>query len=421
MPMILPNDEMMTITLHDLENKSVEQIQSEMADIRRRAENTNLTEAMFEVSMENTIEALKKGQIKKVINRLIGSKTGKYRVKTLTGKAKREYEKIPREDRITKDDIRQGTVTVSNVGSLYRGQRGNVTLLEVVPPQVSTYCLAAVQDRAIVTTNDKGEKEIQVRQVLPICMAIDHRALDFDDIIFLTVKLLQRHEDLRTYYQRKFRYVLVDEYQDTNHSKYLLTSLLAGGYENICVVGDDDQSIYRFRGATIANILNFEKQYQGSRVIRLEQNYRSTGNILDAANSVIANNRNRKGKHLWTDKGNGEKIIIYTAQNEQDEARFVADSILDNMNSGYKESDFAVIYRMNAQSNAVENVFSRSGIKYRVYGGLKFFDRKEIKDILAYLNLINNVRDNVALTRIINEPKRSIGALTPMRCIMFIK
>ena len=179
MPMILPNDEMMTITLHDLENKSVEQIQKEMADIRRRAENTNLTEAMFEVSMENTIEALKKGQIRKVINRLIGSKTGKHRIKTLTGKAKREYEKIPREDRITKDDIRQGSVTVSNVGSLYRGQRGNVTILEVVPPQVSTYCLAAVKDRAIVVTKENGEKEIEVRQILPICMAIDHRALDF--------------------------------------------------------------------------------------------------------------------------------------------------------------------------------------------------------------------------------------------------
>ena len=173
MPMILPNDEMMTITLHDLENKSVEQIQSEMADIRRRAENTNLTEAMFEVSMENTIEALKKGQIRKVINRLIGSKTGKHRIKTLSGKAKREYEKIPREDRITKD------VTVSNVGSLYRGQRGNVTILEVVPPQVSTYCLAAVQDRPSVVINENGEKEIEVRQILPICMAIDHRALDF--------------------------------------------------------------------------------------------------------------------------------------------------------------------------------------------------------------------------------------------------
>ena len=179
MPMILPNDEMMTITLHDLENKSVEQIQSEMADIRRRAENTNLTEAMFEVSMENTIEALQKGQVRKVINRLIGSKTGKHRIRTLSGKAKREYEKIPREDRITKDDIRQGTVTVSNVGSLYRGQRGNVTILEVVPPQVSTYCLAAVQDRPSVVINENGEKEIEVRQILPICMAIDHRALDF--------------------------------------------------------------------------------------------------------------------------------------------------------------------------------------------------------------------------------------------------
>lgn len=179
MPMILPNDEMMTITLHDLENKSVEQIQNEMADIRRRAENTDLNEAMFEVSLENTLQSLKKGQIVKVINRLIGSKTGKYKVKTLSGKAKREYEKIPKENRITKDDIRQGTVTVSNVGSLYRGQRGNVTLLEVVPPQVSTYCLAAVQERAIVVTHENGEKGIEVRQVLPICMAIDHRALDF--------------------------------------------------------------------------------------------------------------------------------------------------------------------------------------------------------------------------------------------------
>ena len=241
---------------------------------------------------------------------------------------------------------------------------------------------------------------------------VTNDAMDFDDLIYNTIVLLEENEDVLEYYRNKFRYVMIDEYQDTNYAQYVLAKLISEKHENICVVGDDDQSIYRFRGATIENILSFESQYKNCKVIRLEQNYRSTGNILDAANSVIANNRNRKGKHLWTDKGNGEKIVIYTAQNEQDEARFVADSILDNINSGYKESDFAVIYRMNAQSNAVENVFSRSGIKYRVYGGLKFFDRKEIKDILAYLNLINNVRDNIALTRIINEPKRSIGATT---------
>ncbi|MBQ2001140.1 MAG: UvrD-helicase domain-containing protein, partial [Clostridia bacterium] len=212
--------------------------------------------------------------------------------------------------------------------------------------------------------------------------------------------------------QNKFKFVMIDEYQDTNYAQYVLAKMLAGKYKNICVVGDDDQSIYRFRGATIENILNFENQYKGCKTIRLEQNYRSTSIILDAANSVIANNRNRKGKHLWTDKNGGEKIVVYSAKNEQDEARFVAESILDNMNKGYKESDFAVIYRMNAQSNAVENVFARSGIRYRVYGGLKFFDRKEIKDVLSYLNLINNPKDNIALMRIINEPKRSIGATT---------
>ncbi|MEE1127487.1 MAG: 3'-5' exonuclease, partial [Acutalibacteraceae bacterium] len=214
------------------------------------------------------------------------------------------------------------------------------------------------------------------------------------------------------YWQNKFKFVMIDEYQDTNYAQYVLAKMLAGKYKNICVVGDDDQSIYRFRGATIENILNFENQYKGCKTIRLEQNYRSTSIILDAANSVIANNRNRKGKHLWTDKNGGEKIVVYSAKNEQDEARFVAESILDNMNKGYKESDFAVIYRMNAQSNAVENVFARSGIRYRVYGGLKFFDRKEIKDVLSYLNLINNPKDNIALMRIINEPKRSIGATT---------
>ncbi len=237
-------------------------------------------------------------------------------------------------------------------------------------------------------------------------------AMDFDDLIYNTITLFKENEDVLEYWQNKFKYVMIDEYQDTNYAQYVLAKMIADKYKNICVVGDDDQSIYRFRGATIENILSFEKQYKNSKVIRLEQNYRSTSVILDAANSVIANNRNRKGKHLWTDKDGGDKIVVYSARNEQDEARFVAESILDNMNKGYTESDFAVVYRMNAQSNAVENVFARSGIKYRVYGGLKFFDRKEIKDVLSYLNLINNTKDNIALMRIINEPKRSIGATT---------
>ncbi len=241
---------------------------------------------------------------------------------------------------------------------------------------------------------------------------LNNDAMDFDDLIYNTIRLLENNEDVLEYWQNKFKFVMIDEYQDTNYAQYVLAKMLAGKYKNICVVGDDDQSIYRFRGATIENILNFENQYKGCKTIRLEQNYRSTSIILDAANSVIANNRNRKGKHLWTDKNGGEKIVVYSAKNEQDEARFVAESILDNMNKGYKESDFAVIYRMNAQSNAVENVFARSGIRYRVYGGLKFFDRKEIKDVLSYLNLINNPKDNIALMRIINEPKRSIGATT---------
>ena len=241
---------------------------------------------------------------------------------------------------------------------------------------------------------------------------LNNDAMDFDDLIYNTIRLLENNEDVLEYWQNKFKFVMIDEYQDTNYAQYVLAKMLSGKYKNICVVGDDDQSIYRFRGATIENILNFENQYKGCKTIRLEQNYRSTSIILDAANSVIANNRNRKGKHLWTDKNGGEKIVVYSAKNEQDEARFVAESILDNMNKGYKESDFAVIYRMNAQSNAVENVFARSGIRYRVYGGLKFFDRKEIKDVLSYLNLINNPKDNIALMRIINEPKRSIGATT---------
>ena len=237
-------------------------------------------------------------------------------------------------------------------------------------------------------------------------------AMDFDDMIFNTVRLLQTDSDALNYCAGKFRYVMVDEYQDTNHAQYELVRLLSSGENNICVVGDDDQSIYRFRGATIENILNFEDEYGNARVIRLEQNYRSTSNILDAANAVIKNNRGRKGKTLWTDNGTGEKISVFTADDERGEARYIADRILENVKNGAKFSDHAVLYRMNAQSGSVENVFARSGIAYRVIGGLRFFDRKEIKDVIAYLQLVNNNNDDLRLRRIINEPKRGIGETT---------
>ncbi|MBE6947570.1 MAG: ATP-dependent DNA helicase PcrA [Ruminococcaceae bacterium] len=237
----------------------------------------------------------------------------------------------------------------------------------------------------------------------------ENDAVDFDDIILLTVKLLQQNEDVRTYYQRKFRYVLVDEYQDTNHLQYLLTALLAGGYENVCVVGDDDQSIYRFRGATIENILDFEKQYRGAQVIRLEQNYRSTQSILNAANSVIVNNRGRKGKRLWTANGVGQPVTVYEATDERAEASFVANQILSK-SKGRNFKDFAILYRTNAQSNALEYALRRNGIPYRVIGGNRFFDRAEIKDMLAYLCVINNRNDDLRLNRIINNPPRGLGA-----------
>ena len=236
-------------------------------------------------------------------------------------------------------------------------------------------------------------------------------ALDFDDIILKTVELLEQFEDVRTYYQRKFHYVMIDEYQDTNQLQYQLTALLAGGYENICVVGDDDQSIYKFRGATIENILSFEKQFKGARVIRLEQNYRSTQAILNAANAVISHNRGRKGKKLWTQNAAGDRITVYEASSESDEANYIASRII-SMSKGRNFKDFAVLYRTNAQSNAVENAFKRSGIPYRIIGGTRFFDRAEVKDMLAYLCVINNRADELRLQRIINNPPRGIGGKT---------
>ncbi len=240
----------------------------------------------------------------------------------------------------------------------------------------------------------------------------DANALDFDDLLWHTVRLLETAGDVREYYQRKFRYILIDEYQDTNALQYRLAALLTNQAKNICVVGDDDQSIYRFRGADITNILSFERQFRGARVIRLEQNYRSTQNILDAANAVIRHNQGRKGKTLWTENGRGELVTVKTTYNESDEANFVLGQIMMYYRRGGSWGDCAVLYRTNAQSNAMEYACKRNGVPYKIYGGLKFFDRAEVKDMLAYLCVINNPADDLRLRRIINVPARKIGAAT---------
>ena len=234
-------------------------------------------------------------------------------------------------------------------------------------------------------------------------------ALDFDDIIMKTVLLLQNNPEVLEYYQHKFRYVLVDEYQDTNYAQYVLTSLLAGFYENICVVGDDDQSIYKFRGANITNILEFEKQFKDAKTIRLEQNYRSTGNILNAANEVIRNNVGRKGKELWTDHGDGAKIKLHRSDSQEGEAAYIADTIREGVEQGRRWGDFAVLYRNNVLSDNIAAAFIRAGVPYRVYKGRDFFSRAEVKDMFAYLWVIENPADELRLRRIINVPARKIG------------
>lgn len=243
----------------------------------------------------------------------------------------------------------------------------------------------------------------------------DADAMDFDDIICNTVKLFEQEPDVLDHYRNLYKYIMVDEYQDTNKVQFRLISLLSEKYKNLCVVGDDDQSIYKFRGATIENILSFEDTFScdpETDVIRLEQNYRSTQNILTCANELIKNNRGRKGKNLWTDKGDGEKVVVYRSATEKGESAFITETILENVNNGRKFGDHAVLYRMNAQSNSIEQAFIKSGIPYRIFGGLKFYDRKEIKDITAYLSVINNHSDMLRLRRIINEPKHGIGDAT---------
>ena len=236
-----------------------------------------------------------------------------------------------------------------------------------------------------------------------------NNALDFDDIIMKTVQLLRENEDILEYYQNKFRYVLVDEYQDTNHAQYVLTALLAGGRQNICVVGDDDQSIYKFRGATITNILEFEQQFKNAHTIRLEQNYRSTDTILNAANGLIRNNVRRKGKELWTDRTGGAKIKLHRTDTQESEAQYIAARILEGVAKGEKWGDFAILYRNNVLSNAVESAFRRNSIPYRIYKGRDFFGRTEIRDMFAYLWVIENPSDTLRLKRIINVPARKIG------------
>ena len=237
-------------------------------------------------------------------------------------------------------------------------------------------------------------------------------ALDFDDIICRTVELLQTQDDVREYYQHKFRYVLVDEYQDTNHAQYVLCSLLSGGWRNLCVVGDDDQSIYKFRGASIANILEFERQFPDAVTIRLEQNYRSTGSILDAANHVIACNQGRKGKTLWTEKEKGAPITVYQADTQEDEALFIASAILEGQAKGEHLRDYTILYRNNALSNFLQTCFVRQGIPFAVVRGRSFLDSQEIRDMRAYLEVIHNPADGIRLRRIVNNPPRKIGAKT---------
>ncbi len=243
------------------------------------------------------------------------------------------------------------------------------------------------------------QKELQYNQ----CM-------DFDDLIMNTIRLFEEHPDSLTYYQNKFHYIHVDEYQDTNHAQYTLVNLLAGRFRNLCVVGDADQSIYGWRGADMQNILDFEKDYPDAAVILLEQNYRSTKNILSAANQVIENNSNRKPKNLWTENKEGNKITYYRADNERDETRFIVDRMQEEIRSNHRNyGDFAILYRTNAQSRVMEETLLKANIPYKMVGGHKFYDRKEIKDILAYLNVLANPQDSISFERIVNSPKRGIG------------
>ncbi len=293
------------------------------------------------------------------------------------------------------------------------------SLEKAFPPKLVAHEISRAKDR-LVTPEEfliEADGDFRRTKIAQIYAAYQKRlresnVVDFDDIIMLTVQLFRSQPDVLEKYQHRCRYLLVDEYQDTNPAQYELIRLLAMQHHNLCVVGDDDQSIYKFRGATIENILSFEEQFPDSKVIRLEQNYRSTGPILEAANSVIRHNEARKAKTLWTAREDGEKVCWVRAQDQNDEARFITDTVLEGIREGGNYGSYAVLYRTHALSNTIERHLAQAGIPYRVYGGLRFFDRKEVKDVLAYLCVINNPYDILRFTRIINEPKRGIGAQT---------
>lgn len=261
------------------------------------------------------------------------------------------------------------------------------------------------------------EKDFRMRKVADVYAIYQNRlkennALDFDDLIFKTVELFNKRPDILDKYQERFRYIMVDEYQDTNGAQYQLVKLLASKYYNLCVVGDDDQSIYGWRGADIKNILDFEKDFKNTTVIKLEQNYRSTGLILESANAVIKNNRTRKAKALWTDQEEGTKLKFHNASGDREEAKFICETIDKGVVEGKKYSDFAILYRNNALSRVIEEQLVKESVPYRLFGGTRFYDRKEIKDIMCYLKVLNNPNDDIAIKRIINVPKRSIGGTT---------
>jgi len=270
--------------------------------------------------------------------------------------------------------------------------------------------LLTPEDYAYEVGNDAKYKDIARVYERYQKTLMDSNLLDFDDIIMKTVQLFEKDEKVLAYYQNKFKYICVDEYQDTNKAQFVLVSMLGSFYRNVMVVGDDDQSIYKFRGATIENILNFDKTYYDAKVIKLEQNYRSTSNILNAANSVIKNNAHKHMKQLWCDNEAGDKIVVKETPNQNDESRYIIDEIIRlKKEKGIAYRDFSILYRMNAQSMNLETMFAKSGIPYRMLGALRFYDRKEVKDIIAYLSVINNPSDSVHLRRIVNEPKRKIG------------
>lgn len=290
---------------------------------------------------------------------------------------------------------------------------------KMFPPKKCLSELGSLKDRMISPEAFRTEAQADFRlKILSDLYTLyqkklkDANALDFDDLIACTVALFLQHPDVLADYQSRYRYILVDEYQDTNHLQYRLVELLSRSHQNLCVVGDDDQSIYRFRGATIDNILNFEQQFAQATVIRLEQNYRSTQTILDAANAVIANNAGRKRKTLWTENGVGSSIQVFCGQDDYAEGAFITKMIQENVKNGARCADHAILYRMNAQSNAIERALIKSGLAYRIVGGTKFFERKEIRDLLAYFHLMTNPADTLRLKRIIGEPKRGIGPST---------